>query len=360
MEDKRFHWKKLTKTVVCAALAILATAMLVVGILVNHTLNKINRIDELETLSPDQIQLILDKTDMPEDTQPTEDTKLIEPSEPMELVTVSDMESVTETEPSTEEPTTETEPVSDVVNILLIGQDRRINETRQRSDAMILCTINVGSKTLTMTSFLRDTYVPLPKYNGVYYGKNRLNMPYLIGGFKMLNDCLEQNFGVNVDHNIEVDFSGFKAVIDALGGVDLELTADEAQIVEGDLQEGYNHLDGGQALMYARIRKLDDDFGRTNRQRNILTAVIEKTKNLGLGDILRMIDTLLPMITTDMEKADIVFYLTKFYPIWKDLKVVTQSVPADGEFYYDMIDGKSVVIPNMNKVRQKIAETIGQ
>ena len=100
----------------------------------------------------------------------------------------------------------------------------------------------MDTETLTMTSFLRDTYVTLPKYNGVYYGKNRLNLPYLIGGFEMLNDCLEQNFGVEVDHNVEVDFSGFKAVIDALGGVDLELTAGEAQIVEGDLQAGYNQI----------------------------------------------------------------------------------------------------------------------
>ena len=359
MEDKKFHWKKLTKTVVCGALAILATAFLIISIWVNHTLNKINRIDQQETLSSEQIQVILAETDAPEDKQ-TEATKSVEPTEITEPVTIPVTEPIIETEPPTEESATESDPVSDVVNILLIGQDRRINETRQRSDAMILCTFNMDTETLTMTSFLRDTYVTLPKYNGVYYGKNRLNLPYLIGGFEMLNDCLEQNFGVEVDHNVEVDFSGFKAVIDALGGVDLELTAGEAQIVEGDLQAGYNHLDGGQALMYARIRKLDDDFERTNRQRNVLMAVIEKTKNLGLGDILRLVDAALPVITTDMEKSDIISYLTKFYPIWKELKVVTQSVPAEGEFYYDMIDGKSVVIPNMNMVRQKIAETIGQ
>ena len=224
---------------------------------------------------------------------------------------------------------------------------------------MILCSINTETGTLVMTSFLRDTYLTLPEYNGENYGMNRLNTTYLIGGFEMLNDCLEENFGIHVDHNVEVDFSGFKAVVDILGGVDIELTRGEAQIVEGDVHEGMNHLDGGQALMYARIRKLDNDFARTDRQRKVLMALFEKTRNIGTKEIVKLMDTLLPLITTDMDKTDIIGYITRIYPMWRDLKIVTQSVPASGEYTYKRIDGMSVVIPDMNKVRQRISETIG-
>jgi len=381
MENKKLHWKKLIRIVLGAILAFVLVATVGIAIFVNSTLNKINRVGEEATLSPEQIQAILAETD-PKDydipTNPMEEQLPTDLTENPEAEAASPTEaiSVTEavTEFATEEPTqiqseipteevseippSESEEPSDVVNILLIGQDRRQHETRQRSDAMILCTINAKARTLVMTSFMRDTYVELPVYHGGYYGKNRLNVPYLIGGFEMLNDCLELNFGVHVDHNIEVDFSGFKNVVDALGGVDIELTQGEARIVEGDLQEGMNHLDGGQALMYARIRKLDDDFGRTDRQRKVLSALFEKTREMGIREVLKLVDAVIPMITTDMETSDIIGYITKFYPIWSELEIVTQSLPGKGEFRYEMIDGMSVVIPFMNKVRQKIAETI--
>lgn len=325
-------------------LIVLGASMIATAIFLDSMLGKINRFEKQEMLPPEQIQAVLAQTD-PE--IPSEITNNI--TEPTESVT----ELPSEPAPTESVAVTEKEPT--VVNILLVGQDRRIHEPRQRSDAMILCTINTEKKTVLLTSFLRDTYVKLPGS----YGMNRLNVPYLIGGFEMLNRCLEENFGVHVDHNIEVDFSGFKAVIDAMGGIDIALTEQEAKIVEGNQVVGMNHLDGGQALMYARIRKIDNDFERTNRQRKVLTVLFEKVRTMNLLGLLRVSKEVLPMITTDMTDKEILGYVLELAQLLDELKIVTQSVPDQTEFEYDMIDGMSVVIPNMDAIRRKLINTIG-
>ncbi|MFQ9799037.1 MAG: LCP family protein [Clostridia bacterium] len=100
-----------------------------------------------------------------------------------------------------------------MVNILLIGQDRREGEGRQRSDSMILATINKKSQSIYLTSFMRDMYVPIPGYSD-----NRINAAYAFGGMDLLDDTIETNFGIHIDGNVEVDFSGFKTLIDMMGG----------------------------------------------------------------------------------------------------------------------------------------------
>ena len=115
----------------------------------------------------------------------------------------------------------------DLLNILLVGQDRREREGRQRSDSMILCSINPDTKQISMISFLRDLYVQIP--GG--YSDNRLNAAYVFGGFPLLMDTLHTNFGVSIDGCFEVDFSGFQSVIDILGGVDIEMTSKEARTI---------------------------------------------------------------------------------------------------------------------------------
>lgn len=352
MEEKPSVKKRVL--IVLGGIAIVAVvALLGVVLYLNAVLGRINRFEEQETLSPEQIQAILSETDPVEGTVSTEIPVVTEPVQDETVPTEEPTQP--ETDPATE-PVTETVPEESViVNILLIGQDRRINEPRQRSDAMILCTINMEKKTVVLTSFLRDTYVELPGT----YGMNKLNTCYVIGGFEMLDKCLEQNFGVHVDHNIEVDFTGFKNVIDAIGGIDIELTAAEAEIVEGDQEPGMNHLDGGQALMYARIRKLDDDFGRTDRQRKVLLALLDEIKEMGILELLILANEVFPMITTDMTNEEILGYVADLFPILDELEIVTQSVPDKESFEYQKIDGMSVVIPYLNKIRKKLAESIG-
>lgn len=347
-------------TLVGLLLVTVGIVMIAASVFLESMLGKINRVEPEEILSAEQIQVILMQTDP---VEPTEKELCV--TEPVAEATecadaqTEQNESETETTPPTEKPTEVSavpeEPESAVINILLVGQDRRIYQSRQRSDAMILCTVNMQKKTVTLTSFLRDTYVKLPGN----YGMNKLNAAYPIGGFPMLDRCLKENFGVNVDHNIEVDFSGFKAVIDAMGGIDIELTEKEAEIVEGDQVVGMNHLDGGQTLMYVRIRKIDDDFERTNRQRKVLTILFDKLRNMNFLELLILSNDLLPMITTDMTDDQILEYMLRFAPILSELEIITQSVPDRSEFEYDMIDGMSVVVPYMNRIRNKLAETLG-
>lgn len=115
----------------------------------------------------------------------------------------------------------------DLINILLVGQDRREGQGRQRSDSMILCSINPDTKQISMISFLRELYVQIP--GG--YSDNRLNAAYVFGGFPLLTDTLHTNFGVSIDGCFEVDFSCFQSVIDILGGVDITLTDKEAVLL---------------------------------------------------------------------------------------------------------------------------------
>ena len=115
---------------------------------------------------------------------------------------------------------------------------------------MILCSIDPDTKQISMISFLRDRYVQIP--GG--YSDNRLNAAYVFGGFPLLMDTLQTNFGVSIDGCFEVDFSGFQSVIDILGGVDIEMTSKEARTINIGTEAGVYHLDGTKALAYSRIR----------------------------------------------------------------------------------------------------------
>ncbi len=219
-----------------------------------------------------------------------------------------------------------------IVNIMLVGQDRRPGEGRARSDVMILCTVNTDTKELTLTSFMRDMYVQIPGYSD-----NKMNAAYAFGGMKLLDKCLQTNFGVQVDGMMEVDFSGFEGVIDLLGGVDLELSRSEANFVNNltgyNLVEGMNHLDGKAALMYARNRSTGNaDFDRTGRQRKVLGAVIEKCKGKSVLELNTLLTKALPMITTDMSNREIMNYMMALVPMLGSMKVNNQRIPADGTF----------------------------
>lgn len=256
----------------------------------------------------------------------------------------------------------------EVINILLIGQDRRDGEGRQRSDAMIMCTVNMKTKTLTMTSFMRDMYVEIPGY-----GSDRINACYQIGGMPLLDKCLLANFGVVIDANIEVDFDGFMGVIDTVGGVDIELTYDEANYLntrgnwdvdnstagQWSLKEGMNHLTGEQALAYSRIRYIGNaDFGRTDRQRKVLSALMDKCSSMNVGQLNKLLQQVLPLLTTDMDDSQIMAYASQLFPVLSKLKVDTLRIPADGAYYDDTISGMSVLVPDLEENKALLSEVI--
>ena len=348
-------WKRVLLQVLCVLLALVFAVLLSATIWLESFLGQINREDgPVETLSQEELNEILNQTDpvSPDSTEeeiPEEEVTV--PSQPAELI----------------------QNTESVLNIILVGQDRREGEGRQRSDAMILCTVNKSAKTLTLTSFLRDMYVKIP---GFY--NQRINVAYAVGGYKALSDTLKYNFGIQTDHYVEIDFSGFEKAVDLVGGVDIELTKDEALYLNNrgnwdtgeqydgswKLKEGVNHLTGEQALAYSRIRNVgtgeeSGDFGRTSRQRVMLGKLIEKAKSLSLTELYNLVNGLIPLITTDMSNQEIMNYVMEYVPVLTDLEVITQRIPADGTYSHKKINGMSVMLPNLEANRKLLEETIG-
>lgn len=248
-----------------------------------------------------------------------------------------------------------------IVNILLIGQDKWENESRARSDSMILCTFNSKTHQLTMTSILRDLYVPIPGH-----GSNRVNAAYAYGGMPLLNQTLENNLDVSIDGTVEVDFTQFSRVVDALGGVQIELRQDEADTINKKLgcklKDGMQTLTGEQALAYSRIRALDSDgdFSRTNRHRKVITALIGSLKDSNPKELLSTAGTVLSMITTDMKNADILKMAIEWMPLLSEVEIVSQRIPADGTYNNRSIDGMSVLVADMDAARQLMRDTVGE
>lgn len=243
-----------------------------------------------------------------------------------------------------------------LINILLVGQDRREGQERQRSDTMILCSVNPETGETALISFLRDLYVQIP--GG--YSDNRLNAAYAFGGFELLDATLTQNFGISIDGNFEVDFLGFETIIDMLGGVDIELTAAEAAYMNtrghGEAVEGMNHLDGYDALTYARIRKIDSDFRRTERQRKVLLAVYEQIKNMPVNKLLGLLYDVLPYLTTDLTDTEMLSLAYRMTPLASSISINTYTVPASDCYYSTNIREMSVLVPDLQRIRRYMEE----
>lgn len=345
MKPEKKKMKRSTKIILIVLgvlLGLILAAAITLTIWGKVLLSKIPRLEPNEqVMTQEQIDELLNETDPVDPNRPAYDSEDIEmPDESADRVENSD----------------------DIINIMLVGQDRRPGQFRQRSDAMILCTINKKTKTLTMTSFLRDLWVRIPGYYD-----ERLNVPYAIGGFKLLNKTMEYQFGIHADYNVEVDFTGFESVINALGGVPISLTSAEAATMNKatgwGLSKGVNTLNGEQALAYARIRYIDSDFNRTNRQRTVLNAVFEQLKDKSATELYNLALKILPLVTTDMKDSEIVELIYDMATILPEMTVVSQRIPIDDSYSFASIDGKSVLLlspENLEKNKNFIKRTLGE
>lgn len=316
-QAKKGGWKRALITVICVLLALILVALAVGGAYINYLLSKIDRVQmgSEPTLSPSKVEDMLN-------TDP--DLTPVDPSE-----SLPDIGDVTF-------PAEDPNPVGQgdhVINILLIGQDTEGGAVRARSDTMILVTFNTKAGTVTFTSFMRDAYVQIPGYK-----PNKLNHAYQYGGMKLLNETLKVNFGVEVDGDVEVNFDQFERIIDLLGGVDINLTEKEAWYMclgpgkEWNLKPGVNRLNGVQALTYARIREIDSDYHRTQRQRTLLTALTNAYKNQPVDQMLALLEEIMGLVTTNMTDAQIWECGLKLIPMMSGIQVQNDRIPADGTF----------------------------
>ena len=312
-------------------LAVILVALIGVTAYMENMLNLINKNPDDSTMSREEYEQFL------EDQRATEETGFTG-----ETIDPNDVNLNLHDKP--------VESQEHIINIMLIGQDRRPGEGRTRSDVMILCTVNKTTKELTMTSFMRDLYINIPGYYD-----DRMNHAYAYGGMKLLDKCLQENFGVKVDGNIEVDFDGFSDIVDLLGGVDIYLSNSEANhlIYNGySAVPGMNHLNGKAALMYTRNRSVGNgDFSRTERQRRVLSALFEKCRGMSLGQLQNLMEKVLPMITTDMTNRALVDLLVDVVPMLGDIQVNTNRIPADDTYKYASIRGMSVLLPDLEANR---------
>lgn len=201
----------------------------------------------------------------------------------------------------------------DITNILIIGSDTRNPNAHGRSDAMMLLTINKKTKSFHLTSLMRAIYVsipddPDPAYKKYYSSSYMLNAAHTWGGPRLLMKTVQRNFRVDVSRYIATDFSGFVKAIDKIGGVTIDLTAAEAKYLNnrgvGSFKAGSQLLKGKAALEYSRIRKLDSDFKRMERQRKVIMALFTKMKGSNPGKLTETVEALMPEITTNLTDGE--------------------------------------------------------
>ncbi len=245
-----------------------------------------------------------------------------------------------------------------VTNILLLGVDGNA-DSPSRSDTMILVSLDAVHMKIKLTSFLRDSWVYIPSKER----KGKLNSACTYGGPQLVVDTIEYNFGVNIDHYVMVDFKMFTGIIDCLGGIDVEVTEKEAKFINRTTRHTVDHgesvhLNGDEALVYCRIRKLDSDYMRTHRQRKVITALIGQAKKSGIDTLLSTMQEIFPMIQTDMSAAEITGLAYKGGFSLLTSKIEQNRVPTDDHMHPDTINGQWVEVVDIEATKEYLREFI--
>ena len=188
-------------------------------------------------------------------------------------------------------------------NIAVFGIDSTEEQAwygdQYRSDSIIVASINPKANTLKLTNILRDSKVPIEGHD-----PQKINAAYKYGFAPLAIKTLNQNFKLNIQDYVTIDFAGIEGLVDALGGVEVELTEEESAQVDGSVP-GWNTLNGYQAMLYARIRKIDSDYYRASRQQTVISCLFEKLKNTSLLQMPGMIRKLMGCVETSLSYGDI-------------------------------------------------------
>jgi LCP family protein required for cell wall assembly len=236
----------------------------------------------------------------------------------------------------------EREAISDrVINVLFLGDDARIHQNRGRSDTIILISYNRDTRVLSLTSFIRDILIPT-NLNGTFWG--RINAMHAIGGPGRAINVINNLFSLDIQRYAVVRFSGVFELVDALEGLELNLTDDEAEVINrifpdfDAVNEGYNLLNGRQVLAYSRMRILDNDFARTQRQRYVLTSLFNKILDTSnIGDIFTMASFALDHIETNVPLNEIISLALDIFngdrPVVEELRIPVNDSFNHGRFH---------------------------
>lgn len=252
----------------------------------------------------------------------------------------------------------------DVLNILLVGTDERTEAVNDadafthlnqldgtedttefsddaRADSMILVSMDIKDHVIRLVSIERGTGVPilLDGYEDQY---DWITHTFRYGGPKLTMKTVEECFNIEVDHFVRVNFNSFVQIVNAVGGVDIDITEMEAKalnwevpsnsmLIVNHVDPGLNHFDGYTALQYARLRKIDNDWKRVERQRTVIKAVLDQVKNASVMELDNLLNTLLPLIQTNFTKTEIAALLVQL-PGFLGCDVQQMSLPLQGTY----------------------------
>lgn len=258
----------------------------------------------------------------------------------------------------------------DVYNLLLVGVDRRDKTWNGNSDSMMLVSINHTAKRVSVVSLMRDTYVDIPGY-----GYNKLNAAYALGGGPLLTETITDTYKVDVSRYAAVDFENMIQIIDALGGIDLEMTDAEVEVANGYMLDmcntlglnGYDyvlpgggvyHCNGVQAVAYARNRYVgNSDYARTERQRYVISQIIEEVKRMDVAQLTQFVKDVLPLVTHNVEETEIWDLVTKAPDILQ-YKFVQDRIPYDNMYDVIYVDSQDMLVPQWETTIEKLHNTI--
>lgn len=259
-----------------------------------------------------------------------------------------------------------------VYNILLLGVEAIGNNSvaSGRTDSIMIATLNTKQKTLGLTSIMRDSYVEIPGYY-----KTKINAAFGHGGINLLYETIAYNYNLRVDGSAIVSFETFQKIIDELGGIDIEITPAEAQYLNTknyvskksnrNLKPGWNHMNGNQALGYARVRyraTLDgsvDDFGRTSRHRRVIGAIFKEVKKSNPITLVKLLDTIFSQVQTDIKKSNASSYLAEIMEFSLDgVPLDNFRIPIDGTYREARPNGVSVVDFDLEPNKEALLEFV--
>ena len=253
-----------------------------------------------------------------------------------------------------------------VINILLLGLDSDdALENGGRSDSMILVSLNKKTEKINMISFFRDSWCYTNA--GGYDTYNKLNASYYYGGPSGIIDTIEKNFKINIDYYVAVDFSSFVDIINALGGVTVEVQEYEAEYINSttlfNIVPGPEvTLKGIEALCFARIRQSDSDsdVSRTRRQRMVITSLFNSIKGASISQLNNVLDLLFQYVKTDLTKMQIISYATQALANgWLNYELVSHSFLSEKDiFRTGYVGDSSVVIMDFPVAAQRVQNAV--